>query len=398
MKRQRPLVAVFDLVTSVAGVQTVMKAVLPRLSDRFDIVVIDPYNNPDYAENMRGVGIPMVSLGSAPERRFIGGAGRLGRAINIGKRAPWMLLTILRLRRWIRHNCPDVVYFNQVRAARLFARAIPRRGPALVYHAHGFLSHEGVGRATAGLLSRRFTWALAVSKITGNFLIEAGTDPGKVKVVYNAMDPVLVAHKAQSDGPPLPVRQPNTVVVTHVAVLNRHKKAQHLSIEALGRISAASRVQVWICGSVQPGADESYLEYLRNRVEALGLRERVHFLGWRTDVPRVLAASDVCILPSLDHSEACPMVLLEAMTLGKPCIGSTFGGIPEIIEDGVTGFVCPAEVEDLAAAMHRLGESSELRAAMGEAGRRRAAEVFSITRQTTEIADLLQSASESRRT
>ena len=392
MRRERPLVAVFDLITSVGGVQSVMAAVLPRLADRLDIAVIDPYNHPEYAEAMRNAGVRTVTLAGAPQRRYIGGTTSLRRFCNIVRRAPWMLVTMRRLRVWIRRHQPDVVYFNQLPASRVFSRAIPRRGPKLVYHAHGFRSPDDVGSRTARLLSRRFACVFAVSKITADILVEAGTDPTKIKIVYNAVDSLSIQRQAESSGPPLPPRQGDSVVFTHVAVVNRQKKAQHLAIEALARLPEAPLSHLWVCGDVPSGGDRSYLDYLRGRVEELGLRERVHFLGWRTDVPRVLSQSDVCILPSRDHSESFGMVLAEAMALGKPCIGSDFGGIPEVIANNVTGLVCPPSVEALATAMMRLATSPGLRASMGQAGRRRVEEVFSLDRQADEIADHVRSA------
>lgn len=397
MGRERPLIAVFDLVTSIGGVQSVMATVLPSLKDEFDFTVIDPYNHPDYAGMMRDAGARIASLGKEPGRRYIGGASVAGRAARIGGRAPWLLLTMLRLRRWIRQNQPDVIYFNQLPAVRVFSRVIPRRGPAMVYHAHGFRSHRQLGQRTAGLLSRKFACSLAVSKITADFLIEAGTDPEKVKVVYNGVDAEHIRRQAGTDGPPLPREDEDSVVFTHVAVVNREKKAQHLAIEAMARLPAATRCNLWICGDVTAAGDQSYMEYLHQRVEALDLTDRVRFLGWRTDVPRVISHCDVCILPSLDHSESFGMVLAEAMALEKPCIGSDFGGIPEVIEDGVTGLVCKPSVETLASAMGRLAASKNLRMSMGQAGRRRVESVFSVSGQAAQIAAILRSAASGTR-
>ncbi|HUS92996.1 MAG TPA: glycosyltransferase [Phycisphaerae bacterium] len=79
------------------------------------------------------------------------------------------------------------------------------------------------------------------------------------------------------------------------------------------------------------------------------------------------------------------MVLAEAMSLGRACIGSTRGGIPEVIEEGVTGLLCEPVPLELAGAMLRMVESGPLRAKMGEAGRRRAQSLFNVGRQVAEI-------------
>jgi glycosyltransferase involved in cell wall biosynthesis len=147
---------------------------------------------------------------------------------------------------------------------------------------------------------------------------------------------------------------------------------------------------LWICGDVRPGGDVAYREELKRMAVELGLKERVHFLGWRSDVPRVVKASDVCILPSVDHSESFGMVLAEGMAVSKPCIGSNMGGIPEVIEDGVTGLICEPTAEGLAEAMARMLESDDIRTTMGEAGRRRVESVFTLRRQVAEVAEALR--------
>jgi len=82
----------------------------------------------------------------------------------------------------------------------------------------------------------------------------------------------------------------------------------------------------------------------------LGLSRYVRFAGVRHDVPRLLTAAAVFVLPSL--TEALPTALAEAMAAGVPVIGSAVGGIPEMIQDGVTGIlVPPGDVDALAAAV-----------------------------------------------
>ncbi|MFH1417949.1 MAG: glycosyltransferase family 4 protein [Planctomycetota bacterium] len=388
MSQDRPLVVVFQMVgRSLGGIQRVTASILSQLGDRFRIVVIDPFNNPDFAATMQNGGLEVVSLGRAPKRRYIGGRGSPLRIFHLIRSAPWLLLTMWRFRRWVTRERPDVAYFNQMQTARVFGRLIGRQGVGLVYHLHGARSAEHIGRRTARLFSRRFVRILAVSKIMAQFLVQAGTDPKKVQVVYNAVDAEAIRREAQQKPEPLPKTPPGSVVFVHIGVLMRHKKAQHLGIEALGRLPAALNARLWICGDVGVDGDASYLEELQLLVVELGLQDRVHFLGWRKDVPCVIRASDVCILPSVNHSESFGMVLAEAMAQSKPCIGSTMGGVPEVIEDGVSGLVCEPTTEGLAAAMTQVCESEDLRRSMGEAGRRRVENLFSLNRQVAQVAD-----------
>jgi glycosyltransferase involved in cell wall biosynthesis len=108
----------------------------------------------------------------------------------------------------------------------------------------------------------------------------------------------------------------------------------------------------------------------------LGIDARVRFLGFRHDTVDWVAASDVIVLPSL--KEGLPLSLAEAHGCGKPVVATRVDGIPEIVEDGVTGFLfAPRDVTGLAAGLSRLLEDESLRNRMGAAGRRRAEEIFS---------------------
>jgi glycosyltransferase involved in cell wall biosynthesis len=107
----------------------------------------------------------------------------------------------------------------------------------------------------------------------------------------------------------------------------------------------------------------------------LGIERAVRFLGFRTDVTRIFAASDVVVLPSV--AEAFGLVLGEAMVMQKAVVATRVGGIPEIVEDGVTGIlVPPASPAALADAILSLLRDPERRTQLGEAGRRRVIETF----------------------
>ena len=107
----------------------------------------------------------------------------------------------------------------------------------------------------------------------------------------------------------------------------------------------------------------------------LGISERVDFVGSRSDVPELLAQSDVFILAS--KQETLPISILEAMRAGLPVIASDVGGISEEVIHGETGLlVTPGSVDSLAAAMKMLFENHELRFTMGRAGRQRFEDLF----------------------
>jgi glycosyltransferase involved in cell wall biosynthesis len=121
------------------------------------------------------------------------------------------------------------------------------------------------------------------------------------------------------------------------------------------------------------GPDEGALTA---QAAALGLGRSVRFLGFRQDVPSLLACAEVLVLPSLN--EGFGMVLVEAMAMGKPVVASAVGGVPEVVLDGQAGLLIPpADPRALAAAILRLLADPRAARRMGEAGRERARESFS---------------------
>lgn len=107
----------------------------------------------------------------------------------------------------------------------------------------------------------------------------------------------------------------------------------------------------------------------------LGIAEHVCFLGERDDVSDLVAASDVFVLSSV--SEAMPLALLEAMALGRACVATRVGGIPEIVTHGKNGLLAPAkDAQALAAWVTLLLEDAEIRQRLGEAARQTVMEHF----------------------
>jgi glycosyltransferase involved in cell wall biosynthesis len=377
-RQSLPLLGVFDLVTSVGGVQKVMVSLLPHLRDRFRVAVIDPYQHPEYARLLASTGVESVAFGTPPERRFIGGSNPLERARRLAERAPFLLRTGLRLREWMSERAPALLYVNQLRCLSFFSRFVPPHGPRVVYHAHGFNSAADIHGGPR--LARTCARILAVSNAVAKMLFEAGIDRSMISVVPNGVDSERIRASARRALSALPTRSPGEVVIVQVAVLAPNKQ-QHLSIDALARLP--SYVTLWLCGEVPEGGDASYLEQLRRRAAELNVASRVHLLGWRDDVPAVIAASDICVLPSLEESFG--MVLAEAMALSKPCVGTMAGGIPEVIEHGESGFVTASDPVPFTAALAHLVHSAEARARMGSAGRARVERLFSLDRQAREV-------------
>lgn len=122
-----------------------------------------------------------------------------------------------------------------------------------------------------------------------------------------------------------------------------------------------------------------YEKQIRHSITTLGLDDYVILTGHRTNVPELMAALD--ILVSASWAEPFGLVIIEAMATGKPVIGTHAGGIPEIVLEGETGLLVPPHsAHALADAIIRLASDRDALKLMGEAGRRRAEECYSIAR------------------
>ena len=187
------------------------------------------------------------------------------------------------------------------------------------------------------------------------------------RVVHNGVDVSRFV-----DASPAPLDVPSgSPVVTIVAAL-REPKGHEVALRSWPRVlRAVPDAHLVVVG------DGEHRHALESLTDALELRDRVVFLGNRDDVPAVLAASTLVALPSF--TEALPTALVEAGAGGLASVATDVGGIPEIVQHGVTGLVVPpGDPGAFADAVVSLLRDPELREQYGAAARERAREHFSI--------------------
>ncbi len=193
-------------------------------------------------------------------------------------------------------------------------------------------------------------------------------DRGKVRVIYNGIDADEIAARAEAAD----VRAelgiaPSAPVAACVGEVGWRKGQQHV-LEAAAALREQNPDAVWLLVGEGDGRRSLQAEAAARGLSSAGA---VRFLGFRRDVPAVLAAADLALLPS--RREGLPNALLEAMALGLPVAASRADGIPELVLHGETGLL--HEVDDQAAFIRdvaRLLGDPALRWRLGEAGRRRA--------------------------
>lgn len=223
-----------------------------------------------------------------------------------------------------------------------------------------------------GPLSRwkyqRLRRVIAVSRAVAGVLEKAGLPAERLRVVYEGVPDRAASPGGREALAEMGVPE-HALVVGTVAALTGHKDHDTL-------IEAAARVVEAIPGAwfVLVGEGERG-PALRARVAEAGLSGRVVFAGFRTDLDRLIPAFDVFCLSS--WMEGLGTSLLDAMCYGRAVVGTTAGGIPEAVEDGVTGRIVPVRHPDaLAAALVDVLQDAARREALGRAGRQRFLERF----------------------
>ncbi len=172
----------------------------------------------------------------------------------------------------------------------------------------------------------------------------------------------------------------DAVVITAISRLVRHKGYPEL-LAAMAHVNA----ELWVVGERLPS---DHGEDMGPYFERSGLGPRLRRLGYRDDIPAILAASDVFTLPS--HFEGLPMSIIEAMLTGLPVVTTNIRGPREQVIDGVTGYlVPPATVAPLGEALGKLADNSIQRIRMGEAARSRALALFDESVVLARTLDLL---------
>ncbi|MGD0622081.1 MAG: glycosyltransferase [Thermacetogeniaceae bacterium] len=270
----------------------------------------------------------------------------------------------------------NVAHTHASFAGRLAARL--SGGTCVIYTRHR-LEAEGAG-VRSRLLSLVDSYTcdrvVAVSQAVREDLIRQGVDDRKIALIYNGID--LSKFQPPPTGAPPADQEPVIGLVGRLEPEKGHRcflEAARMLLQQHG----GCRFQIVGDGSLQ--------QDLRDFAWKLGIAGQVEFLGLRDDIPELLARMSVVTLPSL--SEAMPLSLVEAMSMGKPCVASNVGGIKEILVDRENGLLVePDNPRALAARIAWLLEHPDEARRMGEAAARTAAERFDARVMTEQLTRL----------
>lgn len=321
------------------------------------------------------------------------------RLVSLGKETP--LLTrfsqfplFIRTVRWLgaRAREADIVCANTKKsilfaalAARLTNRPMIWLQQDPIYHPLSLSPRERISETLLiRILNRSAVKIISVSRSVAETFIAAGGRPDLPVVIHTGLDPGPFLENVDAVAVRRELRVPEDQLLIGCFGRLSPWKGQKVLLDALPQVPRAHAV--FVGGAIF--GESSYENQLKEHSYRLGLAERVHFLGFKSNVPRLMAAMDLIVHPSTEL-DPCPRVVLEALHSCKPLVATRMGGVPELVENGKTGLlVPPGNPDSLATALRSLIEDPKLALNLAQAGRRRAMEEFVIERTVSGIEEV----------
>jgi len=306
---------------------------------------------------------------------------------------------ILRLARLIRRERPTILHTHTAKAGavgRLAALlAGDARPPVIVHTFHGHvLSGYFSAPATLGFrvlerwLAKMTTALIAVSPEVRDDLVGLGVAPtSKFRIVRLGIEldervaTDLDGRRATRD---LLGISPDAFVVGWVGRMTAVKRIRDVLGAFRGLLDRGVDGYLLLVGD---GPDRTQAE---RSAHELGIARRCLFLGYQDDVAALYDAIDVLLLPSAN--EGTPVSVIEALAAERPAVATRVGGVPDVIRDGVDGYlVDPGDIDELAERLARLARNPLERAKMGAAGRARVLERYTVARLVEDTDELYRS-------
>jgi glycosyltransferase involved in cell wall biosynthesis len=293
------------------------------------------------------------------------------------------VVSLVRLAWFIRRKRISIIHTSD-RPRDAFASVLLARltGAKCIVHVHvaynptwmGAMLRWSIGRADA---------LVAISEFVAATLATCGQPPSSIHVVPNAIDvnrwsPGVGRHDGRAE---LGVSASTVVVITICRLFPEKGPGELIRAFAVVR-SGHPDVQLLVVGQEM---EAGYLSELQHLASRLGVDDIVRFLGRRSDIERLLAASDVYAMPSTE--EPFGLVFLEAMAMKLPVVALDNGGTPEVVDHPTTGLLSePGDTDTFAQNLAALVDDPLRRAELGSAGRRVVEQRFTTTRMADDMA------------
>lgn len=277
----------------------------------------------------------------------------------------------------------DIVHFADLKAAYHNSLAAFLAGSRTVCHLRGSNSHLTMRDKLCLLPVQRYIFVSQEAR--KSFALPL--PDRKARVIYDAVDIPAVDRESNSAvREELGVPQGCVLVgmVARVAPVKDYFTLASAAAEVLGSHPDTHFLVVGDNSEVE--LNRTHYKEVTGRLKELGIADRFIFTGHRSDVSRLISAMDICVLCT--HREGFPLSILEFMALRKPVVATAVGGIPEIVEDGVTGYLHEHEdSKGLAAAIVSYMDDPDVAARIGTTAYERVRQSYSREMFTNEIAE-----------
>ncbi|MCX5767571.1 MAG: glycosyltransferase [Gemmatimonadetes bacterium] len=319
----------------------------------------------------RGVRVTTTSMGALAEVRKDTRLPSLGAVAAAWRAAGALGVTV---------DPSELLCANSQKAFVVSALAGWRAGRPVAWMLRDILAPPHFSRANIRAVITLANWraccVVANSQATADAFVAAGGRRSLVRVVHNGIDAAPFDAVTEADGRAvrLALHIPDDAFTVAMPGRFHAWKGQHVLLDALAQLPSVHAI---IAGAPLFG-EHAFADELRARAARLGVMDRVHFTGFRDDVPALLTAADVVV-----HASTLPepfgRVVVEGMLAHRPVVASNAGGVPELIVDGESGvLVPPGDAAALAAAIAALRDDAPRAARIAAAGARRARTLFTV--------------------
>jgi glycosyltransferase involved in cell wall biosynthesis len=264
-----------------------------------------------------------------------------------------ILVNALWIAHLVRRANINLVHSNSPRMAYHGGLGARLSGVHSVTHIRDYYNSPFQSALKSRFLNKVSDYFIAVSKAVRNAVCSwAPYLSGKIDVVYDGINEISFSSTRKQAGIRKELKIADDDKLVGVVGSINKLKGQSTAIQALSEVSKLiPNVYLVIAGGTFDLEAETYFRTLEKQIDELGLRNRVKFVGNRSDIADIMAELDILVHPAV-LPEALGHVLLEASIFKKPIIASNIGGIPEIIKHGETGLLfAPGKSDDLAKAI-----------------------------------------------
>lgn len=279
---------------------------------------------------------------------------------------------------------PDLLHANSLAMGRLTGVLRPSLDISTTAHLRDILR---LNRSTVADLNRNDA-LLSVSRETLAWHVGQGLNAGRAHVLYNGIDADAFRPRSSTGflhaelG--LPASAPLVATIGQITLRKGHDLFVAAALQTATTLPDAHWLIVGKRYSEKPETVE-FDQQLRQQAAAGGMGGRIHWLGYRDDIPRLLTEVDLLVHPA--RQEPLGRVLLEAGAAGVPIIATNVGGTAEILDDGLTGLLVPPDdSQAIACAVTNLLNDPLRRMSLGRAARESITRRFDVTTQATELA------------